>query len=55
MRFLWFLHGPQNFYMNVRCSNMDLRESTGILQKFFHKGLRVQLATELFCLETSMV
>ena len=41
--------------MNVRCLNMDLRESIGIPQKFFHKGLRVQLATELFCLETSMV
>ena len=34
---------------------MDLRESMRDSVKVFCKGLRVQLATKLFCLETFMV
>ena len=58
MQFLWFLHGPRNLLyesLRLHCSNMDLRESLWDSAKFFCEGLRVQLATKLFYLETFMV
>ena len=54
--FTLFYMSMKLFYMKVQdgaCSNMDLRESMrGSAKITFCEGLRVQLATKLFCLES---
>ena len=52
--FMWFLHVAKLFYMKVQ-DDTNLRESMWDSRKFFCKGLRVQLAGKLICLETYMV
>ena len=58
MWFLRFLHVRETFLYESsrwRCSNMDdLRESMRDSAKVSHKGLCVQLAVKLFCIETFM-
>ena len=54
-----FLHVRETFLYEIsrwHCSYVqDLKESTRGSVKVFHKGLRVQLAVTLFCLESFMV